>query len=280
MDIEKISDFIKILPSIIMYIVPGYIYIQIYNYVFNLKVKEIKSYLYEYIIASFIINNISNIALGIINYKFNKNYEISEANVQLTICCCTLFFGYLTARLLKCHFWNVIMGCLDINRNNMPNIFADMIDYDGSTFVSAYLPSEKLRYDGYLLKFHYNGSYNESFITLCEYTVCKYGLSEVDDNNLNYYKSCEGERKREYIYLKISQIDRLEVIYSDGSKKLIKKSEKRTKFKDKIKKMHSDFCTEYELISNNKKMSNSAKMWILLWGYMIYIVLINLFLVK
>lgn len=214
---EQIQQLINVLPNIFIYIVPGFIFIQIYNYVLNLKGKEIKNYILEYIMTSFIINSISQTLLSTINYFWKTTYALTHNIVQVVICLLSLISAYIIARIMKSEKWTEIMMKVKINRNNSSNIISDLIDYEYGAWVRVYLNNEKIIYDGALIKFDYRESYNDSFIVLEKYITYKYAKNELYNSLFN-----KEEHSNEHVAIKVSEINRIEVTYHENSKKIIK----------------------------------------------------------
>lgn len=216
MNAEEITKLINILPNVIIYIVPGFIFIQVYNYIMNLKGKDLKSYLMEYILSSYLIIITIKFVCFIFDYDFNTYDNIN----QIVICIISLFLSYIIAIFLKSEAWIIFMNFVYVNRSNSSNIFNDIIDNDLGTWVRVYIASEKLIYDGAFIKFEYKGSYQESFIVLADYITYKYGDGNVDNDWLK-----ENSDKLEHVAIKVSDINRIEATYSENSKKLIKSND-------------------------------------------------------
>lgn len=235
---EEVQALINLLPNIFIYIVPGFIFIEVYDYAFNSKKKELKNYILDYIMASFILNSFSLTILGIINFYRQTSYDLMNYYIQSIICTISLVSAYIIARIMKSQMWTKTMVTLSINRNNSSNIFSDLIDYEYGTWVRVYLNNEKIIYDGALIKFHCKDSYNESFIVLEEYITYEYGKNEL-------YKALFKNKgnNNEHVAIKVSEISRIEATYSTNSSKLIKKrtlnessgKKQRFKFLGKIK---------------------------------------------
>lgn len=222
---DEVQALINLLPNLFIYIVPGFIFIEVYDYAFNSKRKELKNYILDYVIASFIIDSAALTILNIINFYQKTSYDLTNYYIQLIICFISLIFAYFIAIVMKSEIWTKIMVKLCINRNNSSNIFSDIIDYDYGTWVRVYLSNEKIIYDGALIKFHYNDSYNDSFIILEEYEAYEYGKTELYESMFNNNGNCT-----QHVAIKVSEINRIEVTYNPKSNKLLKR-----RIKDKRK---------------------------------------------
>ncbi|NFL87488.1 hypothetical protein FDB24_14800 [Clostridium botulinum] len=228
---EEVQALINLLPNLFIYIVPGFIFIEVYDYVFNSKRKELKNYILDYVIASFIINSMVLTVLSIINSYWQTSYDLTNYYIQSIICFVSLVLAYFIAKIMKSEIWTNIMINLGINRNNASNIFSDIIDYEYGTWVRVYLNNEKIVYDGALIKFHYKDSYNDSLIVLEQYETYEYGKNELDKSLFN-----NNGKPTQHVAIKVSEISRIEVTYNQKSAKLFKKEGKqRLKFLSKRK---------------------------------------------
>ncbi|NKF05422.1 hypothetical protein J1C67_15170 [Clostridium gasigenes] len=216
---DEIQAIIDVLPNIFINFVPGYIYIQVHRYVFNIKGGEIKNNIFEYIMLSFIINSIAIFLLNIFNYFCKTNFSMIMKSVQLIIYILTITLSYLVSILLKSEYWSKKMIQLGINRNNSSNVFRELIDYEKGTWVKIYMNKEKIVYDGALIKFDFKGKYEESFIILENYETYEYG-----DSGLHKKMFIDKGSINSHVAIKVSEISRLEVTYESTSKKISKKS--------------------------------------------------------
>ena len=183
---EDIKKLIDLLPDIFMYIVPGYIFIKVHNYIVNSKTKEIKNYIMEYIITSFIINIIFEYILKAINILCKTNYDMKRSGDKLIICIATIFISYIVSMIFISEWWTGLMNKIGINRSNSSNILSEINDTQYGTYIRAFLSNEKIIYDGYLIKFHCDKSYSDSFFILQNYIVYDYGKN---DNYKYMYQS-------------------------------------------------------------------------------------------
>lgn len=216
MNAEEISKLINVLPNIIIYIVPGFIFIQTYNYILNLKGKELKNSLLDYILSSFLIITL----IQFIYHKLNYSFDIYGNTNKVIICIISLFSSYFTTMFLKSEIWIFFMKFICVNRSNSSNIFNDIIDHEYGTWVRVYLTSEKIIYDGAFIKFEYKGSYQDSFVILADYKTYRYGESHIDDDWFQ-----EQSSELQHVAIKVSDINRIEATYSERSKKVIKNNE-------------------------------------------------------
>lgn len=223
---DEVEALINLLPNLFIYIVPGVIFIQVYDYAFNSKSKEFKNYILNYVITSFIIDSVALTVLNIVNYYCKTSYNLTNYYVQSILCFISLISAYVIAIIMKSEMWTKLMIKLCINRNNSSNIFSDIIDYDYGTWVRVYLSNEKIIYDGALIKSHCKDSYNDSFIILEQYETYEYGKSELYKELFN-----NNGNSTQHVAIKVSEINRIEITYDQKSNKLMKKRSKNKREK-------------------------------------------------
>lgn len=236
MNIDDVVKLINILPNIVIYVAPGFIFIQVFNYIMDIRGKDLKNSIMEYILSSYII-------IAIIKFICNKfHYEVNiyENTIQVTICVITILLSYIIAILLKSQIWTTFMRFIIVNKSNSTNIFHDIIDSNLGTWVRVYIPSEKLIYDGAFIKFDYKGSYQDSFIVLSNYCTYRYGDGNIDEDILN-----DNPSPLEHVAIKVSEISRIEATYAAKSKKVLKCSDTNiltllSKIKEKTNKKNKN----------------------------------------
>lgn len=205
---QYVNEFIKALPNIFIYIVPGYLFIQVFNYVLNWKTKDLTKNILGYIIASFIICSLTEYILSL---KYNE-VIITLPNVILSILAASILSGYIFALFFRSDLYDVFRKFLKINRTINSNIFYDIIDRTG-TWARVYLKDEKIVYFGSIRMFEQKEKYNDGFLVLNNYTTYCYGESTVYQKRLP-----KEEKSNSFVSIKVSEISRIETIYNENSK--------------------------------------------------------------
>lgn len=216
MSTDEISKLINELPNIIMYILPGYIGIQMYNYILNVKGKELRNSIMEYVLSSFLIITIVEWIYNYLDY----NFSLVDTSTKLIICIISFVGSYILTMIFRTTLFIGIIRFLGINRNNAPNILSDIHDYAYGTWLRVYIASEKIIYDGKMCKFEHKGSYQDSFLVISDYETYRYGETTVDDS---WYTKDVNELT--HLIIKLSDISRIEATYDVRSEKLIKEDE-------------------------------------------------------
>lgn len=211
MTAEEIKQLIEFLPNIIMYIIPGYIFIKVYRYILDVKSESLRNAVIEYVLGSYIII----LFCKLVYYVFRLHFDINANGCKIIICFISLVSGYLISRLIQTQMWISFMKFMCINKSNSSNIFRDIIDNEYGTWVRIYLPSEKIIYDGAFIKFEYKGTYQESFIILSDFCTYSYGNGQVDKDWFT-----DESSGLSHVAIKVSEISRIEITYSPNSKKV------------------------------------------------------------
>ncbi|HHD2802808.1 hypothetical protein [Clostridium perfringens] len=209
MNPKDIKELINILPSIFIFIVPGYLYFSFFNYVLNWKEKTFKNNIFEYVIFSYILYSISYFVLNIF-YKNKVIMDLPEVTIGILLSSCVL--GYIIGRFVQSKAYTKVRKRLKINRTINNNIFYDIVDRTKGTWARVYLKDEKLVYYGAIVLFEKKDKYEDGFIVLNNYYAYKYGEASIYENTLP-----EEERENYFVTIKVSEISRIETIYAEDS---------------------------------------------------------------
>lgn len=208
MNPNNINELINLVPKILIYIVPGYLYYKIFNYILSWKDKTIKNNIFEYVVVSYILCAVVKSILGIFYNEVNMN--LPQIIVSLLILSASL--GYLIGVFIKSDKFTKIRRFFKINRTINNNIFDDIIDKDAGTWARVYLKDDKLVYYGSVILFEKKDKYEDGCIVLNDYEVYKYGESKILEEVLP-----QESEKNSLATIKLSEINRIETIYPENS---------------------------------------------------------------
>lgn len=212
---DYIKNFIDILPTIFIYIVPGYICNVSFNYVLNKKNEDLNKNILENIVLSYIICSIISFILSF----FYDTVMLNLINVTFSILCFSLILGFISAKFLQSKKYIWLRNKLNIKRTISSFILDDLNDRKNGTWVKLYLKNELLVYYGALVGYDVKEKYDDGFIILNFYTVYKYGntSSELIESEFS-----NEEEENYFTAIKISEISRIEFIYDNNSEVLEK----------------------------------------------------------
>lgn len=220
---NNIKGYIEIIPMIFLYIVPGYLFFRVFNFVLNKKSEKLTQNIIECIICSYIIMSIVRFILGLL---FNRvTIEVPEVIISILLLSC--IFGYIGSKLiLSDWFSNKILNKLDISRTINNNILEEYFNDKKGLWVKIYLKDDKLVYYGAIVGFDVKEKYDDGYIIINRYEVYKYDKSTVYDSTLDI-----KAKPNNLAFIKVANISRIEARYSEDSKflsKILKNSQKDT----------------------------------------------------
>lgn len=220
----SISEFkliLETLPSIIIYIVPGYILLYTLNFLLSKEFKLDNISIFKSIVYSYIIVNIEQMIINIFNIIAKQKIIVDKASplfINLTIVI-SIFIAYLITLFIKSHYFEKFLAKLSIKRTIGNNIFDDLKDDDNGVWVRAYISTEKIVYLGMLRLHEHNIKYDESFIVLSNYVSYAYGDCSIKEECFTI-----KEKSENWVALKVKDINRLEFVYDKKSIKIKKSS--------------------------------------------------------
>lgn len=201
-DFTKIKDLIAVLPLLIIYILPGYIFISIKNFIKNKDHTEDKNIFLKSILISYIIINFEMLFVKI---------DISSPIAIISTICFTMVISYGYSMFIQSGYSTKLLKRLKINTSLKENTLMDIVDYDLGMWVRVYLSSEKLIYVGQIREFEQiaDASYNIvlSNFTLYKYSEEKYTIDYSNDNT-------------EWVLINVKDNYRIELVYHPKSKKI------------------------------------------------------------
>lgn len=122
------DELISVLPSIIIYLALGFCYIKVYKFTRIIKSDAgNQNLLVESLIFGFVLRNL----LGLIPVSFGKYIDVIGMIVFSVIA------GYLTAKAFESKWLNKIRSFLKINQTFNKNIWGDIADENGATYITV-----------------------------------------------------------------------------------------------------------------------------------------------
>ncbi len=195
MNAEQIQKLIELLPTLIMYFVPGYLILWINSFMLSQKLEKDKHLLLKSIVVSYII-------LTIENYFFGRVITIPTIIFAL-------IFGLLLSRVILSKCFSKVLSWMGINKSFYSNFWNDVIDMENGLWVIVYLPNEQLIYKGQLRRFEEKDNTEHTFLILSNYTLLNYSGEEI----ISY-----AENKQYRVIINTKDISRIELFYHQDSK--------------------------------------------------------------
>lgn len=206
MDVVKL---ISNIPSIIVYIAPGMIFLTLFEFITNLKSKKENTYFVWSIAISFIIVSLLKFFTGLKDIVpiagFSIIISIVVAIISGYICIQTKFQKFIV--------WS------GINKTIHDSIWDEIID-DYDVYLKLYIPSDKVYYYG-LYKGHDEKDDNP-YVLLTDYEVRDYQGNILQDGET--LRSYNNNRTR-WATINVKDVSSVEIIYSERSernKKIVK----------------------------------------------------------
>lgn len=205
-DLLKLKDIIPLLPLIIIYTVPGYIFIYIKNFILGKNQQEDNKVILKSLIISYIMVNFTTLILSLFGYIMNTSLS-SHIILLFTV---TALCGYLYARFADSDLGNELLFKFSVRSSLRENILNDAIDSEYGMWLRVYLSSEKLVYLGQLIQ--YDSELEKNIvIVLSKYIIYDYDGNVLQDNS---------ENNTERVLISIKDNFRIDLIYNSASKKI------------------------------------------------------------
>ncbi|NFD54668.1 hypothetical protein EXN53_03060 [Clostridium botulinum] len=201
-NIDNIKKLIDYLPSLIIYIVPGYITICIISFIIQRKQSRDKVDFFNYIVCSYIIK-------GITEFVFKK--WINETNSIFIIVIISIVSGIILGLVIKSDKFNKILKSSRINLTIHSNIFDDIDDKKYGEFMRVHLTDEVI-YEGRMRKYEHSNNFDDIHIMLSEYikykNQCDDSIKVIDDLSSD---------NTAWVVLRAKDIKAIEVFYDERS---------------------------------------------------------------
>ena len=162
----NIKDIIDILPILLNYFVPGFIFISVRNFKLCKDDSKDKFVAMKSIVISFIMISIVEIFVPINHYLFSLiliivSIVLSKLYIKFNLEC------WLLTKVLK------------VDKTTSEDFLDDIIDTDKGAWMYLYIPSENIIYCGKLRYYENCGHGKERNILLSNYTITSYNGDEI-----------------------------------------------------------------------------------------------------
>ena len=105
---------------------------------------------------------------------------------------------------------------INIHQTLQPNFFCDIVDFEKGCWMTAYVPSENLIYQGKIRRFENQGDNEHFFVMLSNCIIYDYDINVIQNDNKNEFK---------FLIINLKNVSRFEITYEKNSNKsFIKKS--------------------------------------------------------
>ncbi len=213
MDIQSINDLIKSLPTLIIYIVPGFITIWIKSFILSEKPKETSDIFLKSIVISYLLILFEKFVLKLFGYNIDIDMNGLHKVILIII---SIFVGYIWSMLLQSDNCSNILKKVGVYRTFRANIWDDLVDLQYGLWVRIYLPSESVIYEGKLRKYEEKENLENYLLVLSNFIMYDYEAKEIINNTTV---------NNEWIALSTKDISRIELLYNANSKKIISSRE-------------------------------------------------------
>lgn len=206
MNFEQINQLIEALPTLIMYLVPGYLILWINAFVLSIKLENDRYVLLKSVVLSYVILTLGNYILSFKGLSiFGSNLlKIVTLGVAITV-------GYSLSKFILSECFCRILKFLGINKSFFGNFWNDIVDLENGLWVIAYIPTDQVIYKGQLRKFEEKNNSESSFLVLSNYTTLTYSSEVLADYQ---------EQNEKRVIINTKDISRLELYYSPKSRKI------------------------------------------------------------
>lgn len=201
---EEILLIIDNLPKIYNYIVPGYLYLQIYYFICSKKTDDYKYFIFKCIAISFLFNTLIDVIEKLLKIQL---LPVEFSILETVIAVVTSF--YLSRFNESVFFNDTLLQWMKIKKTASSNVWKDIFDFDKGMIVKVFISSEKITYQGKLVLVEDKEDNPEILIT--NYICRNY------QGDLIYDFREENNRS---VALNIKDVSRIEMVYSKNSVKI------------------------------------------------------------
>lgn len=199
-EILYLKELINLIPLILNYVVPGYIFYSIIKFQFENKYKNDKYIIFKSVVLSYFVNGISSILV-------KKNCILFPIiSIFISICMAIVYINIID----KNWFVNLLQK-VNLYKTFRKDMISDIVDLKLGMWLCIYLKEEEVIYLGKLIHYEDVTEDNHRYMLLSCYSCYSYDgmkLVEHDEDNTN----C--------VLLNIVNVDRIEIVYPEKSDKI------------------------------------------------------------
>lgn len=223
---NELAEVIAQLPIIVDYVVPGFVFVNIYFFFTSRFISNEKYRLVMYVISSSIIQALDKTVLNVLNCRFIlENLSVIGLSKTLVVSLSAVGWGIIAIEITESSWFNTL--CRLINHKSIhENIFRDVIDYEGSTL-------ELETQDGTVMvgKLHCHEEKGEgSWFVLSDYVIDK--ISPEDKQTIRIQSTDYANESM--VMVRLSDVKQIRIFY--GAYK-----------RDWLKRVIDWFCAEKKM---------------------------------
>lgn len=195
--IEWVIYLINNIPEIISYVVYGYIFLVVYNWISFKDNKDFNNLLIKSIAASYLLTSIYGLVMDKYNIVFcNNHYKVV---IYFSI---SALLGFLLGKIISHRWFSLLLYKLHIDRTINENIWDDVIK--PNTWVRVFMKDG----NSYLGQYRFGEPYkSEPIIALVNWQKLDKDADIVIDNSQN---------PNELIMINTKDFEKIEITYSDN----------------------------------------------------------------
>ncbi|MDH7578468.1 MAG: DUF6338 family protein [Bacillota bacterium] len=190
---------LQYLSLLLVYVVPGYIAMEVKNFLLPTRKKETFSRFLESVLLSYVILGIFETFWHLFRHDSTYSFSISaDFRYGLLLVFLGVIFGFILALLIKSHFTQKFLQLIGVTTNYYPSLWNEQLDgtvrkkktfigkNDDYIFVRVYLDNERVIYDGFLNAYDSDPNNQERNIYLIGYRCFSYDGDEIANNYGNW----------------------------------------------------------------------------------------------
>lgn len=207
-DFLKIKDIITVLPLLIIYILPGYIFISIKEFILNNKPMNDHNIMLKSVVISYVIINLEKLMLL---HFLRMDMDISSSESIIITFIVSIILGYFYSMLIYCPLATKLLNSLKITRSLKTDVLTEIMDFEKGMWVRIFLNAEQIIYVGKIRKFEQISD-----------TICYIVVSNFITYNYKNKKLVDNENNNtEWVAICVKDNYRIELVYDATSKKII-----------------------------------------------------------
>lgn len=199
-----LSELVKILPDVIMLILPGSIFLCLFCFLARRPIKKISINI-EVIVISYVLKLIAFFLFG------ELDGDVNEA-------LCILLFSACTGGIIG---WIIGLPCVEnvvgefLGVRIEDSVWAGIADMQKGCYVNVFLEKEKIVYHGSFRRYY--PSEGETWIELQGYIVQKVGSDgQIEPSAIYSHKN----EDHQMVVINTKNIERIEIVYNKESNRL------------------------------------------------------------
>lgn len=206
---------IESLPTIILYVVPGYLFLWVYSFKLSQEIGKDRYLLLKSIVISYLII-IPIDTVGKVCHLISSDSYSGKILVMVI----AVVTGYLFSSFVASYSFTNLLKRIRIYRTIHSNIWNDVADDDHGVWIIAYMPEEKLIYKGAIIKYEEKTDTENIYLLLGNYTLLNYD-GEVIQSFEDRHNRC--------VLINTRNVSRIELEYHPQSKCVSQQPMKRKK---------------------------------------------------